>query len=147
MAPPAEAFARGLGQLRNGRLALMRLTVLLVSVLYLPPLTYARVWVGRVNPTVESACLGSWRWRSRQWRLSLTPGGRGANSSNYGRLRGTDRWARGLMCGCEDRDADTKATVPGYLARVSRILRVAWSPQAVLGGAGEAYSVETGSSV
>lgn len=53
MAPPAETAARGLGQPRNDRLALMRLTGLLVCVLYLPPLTYARVWVGRVNPTAN----------------------------------------------------------------------------------------------
>lgn len=53
MAPPAETAARELGQPRNGRLVLMRLTGLLVFVLYLPPLTYARVWVGRVNPTAN----------------------------------------------------------------------------------------------
>lgn len=53
VAPPAETAARGLGQPRNGRLVLMRLTGLLVCVLYLPPLTYSRVWVGRVNPTAN----------------------------------------------------------------------------------------------
>lgn len=56
-------------------------------------------------------------------------------------------WARGLMYGCEDRDEGTEATVPGYLARVSRLLSGRLEPQAVLGGAGEAYSVDTGRSV
>lgn len=102
---------------RNGRLASMRLAGLVVCLsvcLYasLPDSLPGRVfgvWVGCANPTGESACLGSWRWWSRQWRLSLTPGGRGGSSSNYGRFAGQTGRFRGFTYGCDDRDAGAEA--------------------------------------
>ncbi|KAH8759062.1 hypothetical protein F5883DRAFT_682484 [Diaporthe sp. PMI_573] len=91
-------LAPGLGQPRNGRPldAAGRPGCLPTRLRCLRP-------SGLREPHGESACLRSWRWRSRQRRLSLTPGGRGAIFLIMAASPGIHRQIRGFTYGCDDR--------------------------------------------
>lgn len=88
MGPPAETLLLGQGSPGTAALSLMRPAGLVVCLTVYsfscqpasqPVRAGARDLGGLRERHGESACLGSWRWRSRQWRLvfeaSLVAGG------------------------------------------------------------------------